>query len=137
METVEECVAETQAGSQRRRPEQRIDEWDLREALSAVHSVDQLERAALALRKLDLALDAGEESLWSHALGRSDAWILCGPDKASLRCGVRLGFRQRLVSLERLLEAAGHRPRVSLRSAYTRRWLDDTLGEMAVIEGTP
>ena len=80
--------------------------------LSEVHSVSRLERASLALRKLDLALDAGEECLWAHALGRSDAWILCGPDKASLRCGVRLGFRQRLVSLERLLEAAGHRPRL-------------------------
>lgn len=66
METVEECVAETQAGAQRRRPERRIDEEDLRNTLSAVHSVSRLECAALALRKLDLALDAGEEALWAH-----------------------------------------------------------------------
>lgn len=137
LETVEECVAETQAGSQRRRPDQRIDEGELRNTLRAVHSVDRLARAALALRKLDLALDAGEESLWAHALSRSDAWILCGPDKASLRCGVRLGFRQRLVSLERLFEAAGYRPRLSLRPAYTRNWLERTLVELVLIEGTP
>ena len=135
VETVEECVAETQAGSQRRRPERRIDEGELRKSLSAVHSVGRLERASLALRKLDLALDAGEEALWAHALGRSDAWILCGPDKASLRCGVRLGFRQRLVSLERLLDAAGHRPRSPLRPAYTKRWLASTLVELVLIEG--
>ena len=42
------------------------------------------------------------QSLWAHARKRDDAWILCGPDRASLRCGVRLGFRERLVSLERL-----------------------------------
>lgn len=137
METVEECVAETQAGAQRRRPEQRIDEGELRRTLGAVHSVDRLEQAALALRKLDLALDAGEESLWAHALGRNDPWILCGPDKASLRCGVRLGFRQRLVSLEQLFEAAGHRPRLSLRPAYTRSWLERTLVELVLIEGAP
>ena len=39
---------------------------------------------------------------------RHDAWILCGPDRASLRCGVRLGFRERLVSLERFLDDVGH-----------------------------
>lgn len=58
LETVEECVAETQAGSQRRRPDQRIDEEELRK-------------------------------------------------------------------------------RLSLRPAYTRSWLDRTLVELVLIEGTP
>ena len=134
METVEECVAETQAGAQRRRPERRIDETALRGSLSAVRSASDLERAELALRTHDIALDIGEESLWAHALSRSDAWILCGPDRASLRCGIRLGFRERLVSLESLLADAGHRPRVSLRLAYTRQWLQSTLGELVLAE---
>ena len=129
MATVEECIAETQAGAQHRRPERRIDETGLRGSLSAVHSVSNLERAELALRTPDIALDSGEESLWAHALSRNDAWILCGPDRASLRCGVRLGYRDRLASLERLLSEAGHRPRVPLRAAYTRQWLQATLGE--------
>ena len=115
VETVEECVAETQAGAQRRRPKRRIDETELRGSLSVVHSVSDVERAELALRKHDIVLDTGEESLWAHALGRDDPWILCGPDRASLRCGIRLGFHERLVSLERLLADAGHRPRVPLR----------------------
>ena len=121
VETVEECVAETQAGAQRRRPERRIDETELRGSLSAVHSVSDVERANLALRKQAIALDIGEESLWAHALSRHDPWILCGPDRASLRCGIRLGFRERLVSLERLISDAGHRPRLPLRAPYTRQ----------------
>lgn len=135
VDTVEECVAETQAGAQRRRPERRIDETKLRSSLSAVHSVSEVQRAELALRKRDIALDLGEESLWAHALSRNDAWILCGPDRASLRCGIRLGFRERLVSLERLLSDAGHRPRETLRNAYTRQWLQTALVELVLAEG--
>ena len=133
--TVEECIAETQVGAQHRRPERQIDETRLRGSLSAVHSVSNLERAKLALRTPDIALDSGEESLWAHALIRNDAWILCGPDRASLRCGIRLGHRDRLVSLERLLSDAGHRPRVSLRPAYTTQWLHRALVELTFTEG--
>ena len=134
VETVEDCVTETQTGFQRRRPEQRIDEAELRERLTAVHAVGDLQRAALALRAGELALDRGEESLWAHALGRDDNWILCGPDKASLRCGVRLGLRDRLVSMEGLLEEVGHRPGISLRDAYTRRWHARVVGELVLAE---
>ena len=95
-----------------------------------MHAVTDRERAELALRVQDIALDLGEESLWAHALGRSDRWVLCGPDKASLRCGIRLEFRERLVSLQELLNGVGHRPRVALKRHYTKKWLDGTLGEL-------
>ncbi len=134
VETVEECVTETQTGFQRRRREQQIDQAELRERLGVVHGVDDLARARLAVRIGDLALDEGEASLWAHAPGRCDDWIFCGPDRASLRCGVRLGFRERLVSLERLLDDVGHRPRVALRAAYSREWHDRVLAELVVVE---
>ena len=135
VETVEECVAETQAGASRRHPAQRIDETALHNSLSTLHSVSNVQRAELTLRKQDIALDIGEESLWAHALSRDDPWILCGPDRASLRCGIRLGFRERFVSLERLISDAGHRPRIPLRPAYTRQWLQTALVELVLAEG--
>lgn len=134
VESVEECVTETQTGYQRRRREQQIDEAELRDRLGAVAAVDDRARAGLAVRIGELALDDGEACLWAHALGRDDDWILCGPDRASLRCGVRLGFRERLVSLESLLEGVGHRPRVALRPAYSREWHERVLGELVVAE---
>ena len=70
--TVEECVDETQAGSQRREPERRIDEVELRGSLAVVHSVGPKERAELAIRTQDIALDPGEASLWAHARSRDD-----------------------------------------------------------------
>ena len=102
--TVEKCIEETQTGFQNRRPEQQIDVRALRASFSAIHAVSELEIADAILREpLIVNLDDGEKDLWSHALTRNDAWILCGPDKASLRVRVRLGLRDRLVCLEILL----------------------------------
>ena len=134
VETVEDCVTETQTGFQRRRPERQIDEAELRERLATAYVVTDLQRAVLAIRAGDIALDRGEASLWAHALGRHDDWILCGPDRASLRCGVRLGLRERLVSMEGLLDDVGHRPATPLRNAYTRRWHERTVGELVLME---
>ena len=130
VETVEDCVTETQTGFQWRRREESIALGALREALGAEHAVSNRERAELAVRIAGLALDRGEESLWAHALGRDDAWCLCGPDRASLRCGLVLGLRDRIVSLEALLQGVGHRPKDALKAHYTRQWQEQALAEL-------
>lgn len=136
IETVEDCVTETQTGFQRRRPEQQIDVSDLRKSLARVYPVTDIEHAAAAVADETIAyLDVGERALWAHSLIRGDAWVLCGPDKASLRLGIRLGFRDRLVALERLLEDVGHRPRAALRQNYTSRWHTTALAELALDAG--
>ena len=134
VETVEDCVTETQTGYQRRSREQWIELGGLRESLGAVHEVSDRERAELAVRISGIALDRGEESLWAHALGRTGRWFLCGPDRASLRAGIRLKMRDRLVSTEELLDRVGHRPRRALRPAYMRNWMERVVGEMVVAE---
>ena len=134
IETVDACVMETQTGSQLRRNEEAINASELRKSLATVHSVGARERTELASRKGNIALDEGEEALWAHALTRNGTWVLCGPDRASLRCGVRLGYRERLVSLEELLDSVGHRPAAELRPAYTKKWHDRVVGEMYVEE---
>lgn len=135
VETVETCIAETQTGSQRRRPEAQIDPAELRKSLAAIRDVSDAERAALFVHDPTSSnLDAGERDLWAHALTRDDAWLLSGPDTSSLRFGVRLGLRDRLVALETLLEAIGHRPRVALPRNYTRAWHAETVGRIALEE---
>ena len=134
VETVEDCVIETQTGFQRRRVEEQINEGELRGSLRGVHSVTDIERARVAVQGMDLALDPGELSLWAHALSRGDAWLLCGPDKASLRLGIRLGFRERLASLEQLFDDAGYRPRQPLGQAFTKAWHRTTLETLAMAE---
>ena len=59
VETVEDCVTETQTGFQRRRPERRIDAGELRASLAAVHAVGDRERAELAIRAHDIILGQG------------------------------------------------------------------------------
>ena len=134
VETVEDCVTETQTGFQLRRKEQDIDARRLRGSLAAVHPVSMRELVELEIRVEGIVLDRGEKSLWAHALGRDDNWFLCGPDKASLRCGVRLGFRERIISLEELLRTAGHRTRKPPRNNYTKTWLDRSLSMIVVDE---
>ena len=136
LETVEECVIETQTGYQNRRPEQQIDRETLLAGLKAVHKVADADRAAALIRESEITmLDEGEKALWAHALARPDAWVLCGPDKASLRIGVRLNLRDRLVALERLLDDAGFRPKTPLKGTYRQDWLSRTLVELAQREG--
>ena len=135
VETVEDCVTETQTGFQRRRSELQIDATQLQGSLKGVNSVTDAQRAVVAARAPDIALDVGERSLWAHALTRNDAWILCGPDKASMRFGVRLGLRDRLIALEALLADAGHRPKEALKLAYTTKWLEKILGDIFISEG--
>ena len=58
-----------------------------------MHGVPDAEWAVtLLLDDLVRFLDPGEQALWAHALGRGDGWLLCGPDKARVRLGVRLGW---------------------------------------------
>lgn len=136
VETVEECVIETQTGFQRRRAEQQIDHEQLRASLAAIHKVGNKELASAAVRdSIFSSLDLGERTLWAHALTRSDAWVLCGPDKASLRLGVRLGLRDRLVALETLLSDVGFRPKAAFRGNYTAKWHAQAMSEMVVLEG--
>jgi len=136
VQTVDECVMETQTGYQRRRPEQQIDERELRGRLSAVHSVSPLELASATLRDGTLSrLDVGERTLWAHAITRKDAWVLCGPDIASLRLGVRLGLQNQLVALEALLNDVGHRPKIALKVAYTIAGHKTTLATLITSEG--
>lgn len=136
VETVKDCLIETQTGYQRRREEQRIEQAALTGTLRAVHEVSKGEMAAILLRdSLAANLDNGERSLWAHAINRADSWVLCGPDKASLRFGVRLGLRNRLLPLEALLADVGYKPGQQLRDNYTSKWLDRTLGEMVLSEG--
>jgi len=130
LETVSEVADE--AGTYFRK---KANAAELMESLRALpaHQVTDAERADLITRIEGLALDAGERDLWSHAVGRADSWILCGPDRASLRAAVRLGLQDRLISLEALLEQAGLSTR-TLPPEHKTGWLRRVVGQMIVEE---
>ena len=60
VETVEDCLTETQTGFQWRRREESIVVGALRGTLAAEHAVGDRERAELAVRVAGIALDRGE-----------------------------------------------------------------------------
>ena len=129
LETVDQCVIETQTGRQRRRPELQINEAELRAQFKAVHVVTQ-QHIAQVMAMNGGALDDGERDLWAHALQREDAWILCGPDRASMKFGYDARLRERLVSLGELV--ANFSPAPTMKQNYTKPWLDEALQKFAL-----
>ena len=127
VETVHLCEAESLTGTR-----SQIDPQVLRQTLNASHAVSEAERAAAFVKDNHFGvLDAGEAHLWAHALTRADAWVLCGPDKASMRYGLRVGARDRLVSLERLLTDAGLNPKIKLKNNYSQKWHELALAQLS------
>jgi hypothetical protein len=98
-----------------------------------VHSVSREERFQREGEYTGLGfLDDGERDLWIHALGRQDAWVLCGPDVASIRFGCEVGYGSRLISLEELLGRVGFRPAKPLKEHHTRKWLQRKINEISL-----
>ena len=107
VQTVEKCCEEARTGEAHRAGYVEVSEKALRNGLEA-HRVSEVELATLSLRDTEsFRLDAGERHLWAHAVGRTDAWIGCCCDQAAINAAVRLGWGDRLVSLEQLANAAG------------------------------
>lgn len=109
VETVDKCCEEARTGELHRPGYVDVDEKALRERLT-VHRVSDAELAALGLRDPEsFRLDAGERHLWAHGLVRNDAWIASCCDNAAINAAIRLGWGDRLKSLEELAIAAGAR----------------------------
>ena len=71
-------------------------------------------------------LDAGERHLWAHALGRNEEWFAACSDRAAVNAAVRLGWEDRLVSLEELVSVAGARSALrSLKGQFSSARLSE------------
>jgi hypothetical protein len=128
VQTAEQCIVESLTGRHDwngKRPT----EPRLRQSFDAIHPVSAVELAEVAIRG-GSALDPGEQALWAHALARKDAWILCGPDRASMRFGYEQDQRERLVSLGGLLRQIRFTPGAPLRAHFEQAWLDDVINKL-------
>lgn len=130
IQTVETCVVEAMTGSHNWNQTRPTDD-ELRQSFDAIHAVSRNERAKVLLAGGAL-LDEGERDLWAHALAREDTWILCGPDRASMRFGYEQQQRDRLVSLGKLLDTIGYTPRNALRSHFEQAWLDEVIRKLVL-----
>ena len=96
----------------------------LQKGLKAVHTVNNIAKARLSLSSTNAsALDAGEHDLFAHALGRSDAWLVACADRAAVNIAFSLGWEERVVSLEKLVQQTGSRPNPALNGHFTEKWL--------------
>jgi len=94
---------------------------------------DQM-RAALEYR-IGLRADVhkGERDLLAYALTMRDAWWLCGPDNGTVRAMKVLKIFERMVSLESIAAACGHKAAMPSKH-FTERWLSDHRTQMFLEE---
>lgn len=126
-ETVEKCVEEAEAGDSTNPSYVAVSGKDL-SRLAKVHRVSEKDRANHLLADPDaMGMDAGERDLFAHAHSREltgdSVWVICSPDKASIRAAVRIGWADRLVSLERLANEVGARPKPSFKQHFGEKFL--------------
>ena len=122
VETVETCCSEARSGNPARSGYVAVTDAHL-ERLSVVHRVSSREQASFALAYPGAdGMDDGERDLFAHGHAREDdAWVLCSPDKASIRAAVTLGWGDRLRSLGALAAGVGAKP--TLRPQFREPWL--------------
>jgi hypothetical protein len=128
VETVEKCVVEAMTGRHDWHQTKPTDA-ELRGSFHAIYEPRPAEMAQVLLAGGAL-LDDGEQHLWAHALSRKDAWILCGPDRASMRFGYEQKQRERLVSLGGLLNAIKFKAKEPLRNHFEQPWLDEVIRKL-------
>lgn len=122
LETVGKCHEEALTGDALRPGYVQVDVQQLTNGLRQVHPVTDLSRAKLYVAYPEAqSLDAGERDLFAHALERGDAWIASCADRAAVKTACALGWKDRLVSLEKIAAAAGQRP--SFKNHFTEPWL--------------
>lgn len=122
LETVTRCLIEAQTGKAQKMP-QPMTEQELRAFFNKVYDVTQEEvLETLEVHDIDHLHD-GEQELWVHALKRTDAWLMSGPDEASMKFGCDTGHAERLVSLEAALNVLGER-KPDLQHNYQNDWLE-------------
>ena len=126
VETVEKCCEEARTGEAHRPGYIEVNESALRTRLTA-HAVSGVTLFELTQRYPDAdRLDSGERHLWAHALSRTDTWFATCSDRAAVNAAVRLGWEDRLVSLEELVTAAGARSALrSLKGQFSSTRLSE------------
>jgi hypothetical protein len=130
--TVDKCCEEARTGDLHRPGYVQVSERDLQTRLG-IHRVSRTELANLVLQDAEsYRLDDGERHLWAHALTRSDEWLACCSDHAAIKAAVRLGWKDRLVALEELINHAGASGALKqLKSQFLKvrlsQWVTDAL----------
>lgn len=121
--TVEKCREEARSGIARTPGYVVVENEHLNSDIQVI-AVTDTERALLAIACPEAAiLDDGERDLWANANSRTDEWEAVCADQAAVRIAVKLGWGDRLVSLEELIASAGIRLKTQLKDHYTRKKL--------------
>lgn len=126
LHTVAFCKREALAGNPAKKGYVEIPEESLTDRIT-VHEVAQRDVVAFSLKIAGeiFDVDGGERELLTHALLDPNAWLLCGPDNASLHALNFFGLLDRVVSLEEMCITGKIKPYLKYKGNYTAKWMRD------------
>jgi hypothetical protein len=134
LETVEKCIEETQTGFQNREPEQTIDSTELRNSLNHIYDISATDVLKFVLDNESAStIDDGELHLLIHASHREDSWIVSSPDKAAMRFIHEMGWIDRLISLESMINRISAHTTDELKNNFTEAWMSEKRTEMLML----
>ncbi len=110
--TVSTVMEETQTGYQHRSRPQQIDYFQLTVSMGHIYEVTQVDLMSCTLDQPQImGLDPGERDLLIYARKAGEnSWLLASPDKAAMRVAHAIGWLDRMISLENLLNTVHLRP---------------------------
>lgn len=122
--TVDTCANELRQGDATALGYVAVTPADL--ARATIEPLTAITAAEFRLRYPDAdGLDDGERDLLALATTRRDDFQLCSCDKAAVRAAHALGWIDRLISFEALLQCVGARAHPGLRIQFTERRLGE------------
>ncbi|HCE43639.1 MAG TPA: hypothetical protein DET40_08830 [Lentisphaeria bacterium] len=121
--TVRKCLQELDKGNKSAPDYIPVDTKFISEKFS-LKTVTQKEIADLLLKlENEIALDPGEEELLAHINSQNiNVYFICSPDRACIRAANKLGFIDKVISLEDLADASGMK-KTKLLYHFSKRWL--------------
>jgi hypothetical protein len=123
LKTVNKCIEEIETGNRYSCQRLNIDTSFFKES-SCEPSNIQLAELEIKLNN-EMDLHAGEKHLFASIMSlKPGTFLVCSPDKASIRAAKKLGILNRMITFEELLASSG-RDTVKLEQQFTRKWHDN------------
>lgn len=125
LHTVDKVIEETQTGYQNRRPEQTIDESELKVTFKHIEMISDLQVIQFDMSNpKGLPLDDGEKALiiYAHMIDKN-FWFLNSPDKAAIKYACTCGWGDGIVSLEAMSKHLKLSLKQPMKQNFTESWL--------------
>lgn len=124
VETVEKCRDEVLAGDLYSPGYVEVNIDHLNEDKININCVTNQQRVKFNLEvKNSEGIDDGEKDLFSYLYQKAGSWITSCSDIAAINIALSVGWKDKLIALDTLIQKTGENPNPKLKDHYYDKWL--------------